>query len=261
MKELTMNKKKRHILLIAIIAILVVFAGMLVGCGEQNTNETISENEVEPTSTPEISEEEPTLEPETTTEPTDVPETSEEPEVTSEPTSEPTTAPTTKPEPTEKPSEPTPAPVAPTEPPHTHNYNSSVTNATCTTDGYTTYTCNCGDSYTTTIPATGHSYVNGDCHCGAHDPNYVPPHTHSWNTIEWTENVWSHTETIPIYVCNDCCARFTSGADLDAHQASTGWDGDWMHTGWHSDYEYRDVYVDVTHHRRECSCGAVETID
>ncbi|MCD8006022.1 MAG: hypothetical protein LUF29_03465 [Oscillospiraceae bacterium] len=42
---------------------------------------------------------------------------------------------------------------------HTHSYTSSVTTeATCTTDGVRTYTCSCGDSYTETIPATGHSY-------------------------------------------------------------------------------------------------------
>ncbi|MCD7786028.1 MAG: carbohydrate-binding domain-containing protein [Oscillospiraceae bacterium] len=43
---------------------------------------------------------------------------------------------------------------------HTHSYTSSVTTeATCTNDGVMTYTCTCGDSYTETIPATGHSYV------------------------------------------------------------------------------------------------------
>ncbi|MCD8332505.1 MAG: leucine-rich repeat protein [Oscillospiraceae bacterium] len=41
---------------------------------------------------------------------------------------------------------------------HTHSYTSAVTTAsTCTTDGVTTYTCSCGDSYTETIPATGHT--------------------------------------------------------------------------------------------------------
>ncbi|MBQ7345715.1 MAG: RICIN domain-containing protein, partial [Oscillospiraceae bacterium] len=42
-----------------------------------------------------------------------------------------------------------------------HSYLSSVTTEpTCTTDGVTTYTCvNCADSYTQTIPATGHDYA------------------------------------------------------------------------------------------------------
>ena len=50
--------------------------------------------------------------------------------------------------------------------PHTHSYTPSVTTeATCTTDGETTWTCSCGDSYTTPIPAPGHTFqtltING----------------------------------------------------------------------------------------------------
>ncbi|WP_298484745.1 leucine-rich repeat protein [uncultured Ruminococcus sp.] len=44
-------------------------------------------------------------------------------------------------------------------PDHTHSYTSKVTKpATCTENGVRTYTCECGDSYTETIPATGHNY-------------------------------------------------------------------------------------------------------
>ena len=40
-----------------------------------------------------------------------------------------------------------------------HSYNAVVTAPTCTEDGYTTYTCVCGDSYVTDrIAAKGHSY-------------------------------------------------------------------------------------------------------
>ncbi len=40
---------------------------------------------------------------------------------------------------------------------HIHSYTSEVTTpATCTEDGVMTYTCECGDSYTESIPATGH---------------------------------------------------------------------------------------------------------
>lgn len=43
--------------------------------------------------------------------------------------------------------------------PHTHSYTpSATTEATCTTDGETTWTCSCGDSYTTPIPAPGHTF-------------------------------------------------------------------------------------------------------
>ncbi len=42
---------------------------------------------------------------------------------------------------------------------HTHSYAAAVTTAaTCETPGVRTYTCACGDSYTETIPATGHHY-------------------------------------------------------------------------------------------------------
>lgn len=41
---------------------------------------------------------------------------------------------------------------------HTHSYTAKVTKeATCTAEGERIYTCTCGDRYTETIPATGHS--------------------------------------------------------------------------------------------------------
>lgn len=52
---------------------------------------------------------------------------------------------------------------------HDHSYEpTSVTAPTCNEDGYTTYTCSCGKSYTESIKATGHSWTNGVCSgCGA----------------------------------------------------------------------------------------------
>ncbi len=58
------------------------------------------------------------------------------------------------------PTEPT-VPTEPTTKPtvHTHSYTKVVTAATCTQDGYTTYTCQCGYSYIADKkPATGHSW-------------------------------------------------------------------------------------------------------
>ena len=56
---------------------------------------------------------------------------------------------------------------------HTHRYTESVTAPTCTTQGYTTHTCLCGDSYVDTyVDETGHSYKNGICTgCGKEDPD------------------------------------------------------------------------------------------
>ena len=47
---------------------------------------------------------------------------------------------------------------------HTHSYEAVVTPPTCTQQGYTTYTCLCGDGYMDTyVEAAGHSYINGIC--------------------------------------------------------------------------------------------------
>ncbi len=61
-------------------------------------------------------------------------------------------------------------------PPHEHSYAEVVTPPTCTADGYTTYTCACGDSYIgNTVAALGHSYTDGSCSiCGEADPDYTP---------------------------------------------------------------------------------------
>ena len=54
-------------------------------------------------------------------------------------------------------------------PPHTHTYTPTITAPTCTQQGYTIYTCVCGDSYVSDyVDATGvHIYENGVCACGA----------------------------------------------------------------------------------------------
>ena len=42
---------------------------------------------------------------------------------------------------------------------HNYSYSNAVTDPTCTEAGYTTYTCNCGDSQVAdSVAATGHSY-------------------------------------------------------------------------------------------------------
>ena len=56
---------------------------------------------------------------------------------------------------------------------HIHTYTPDVTAPTCTEQGYTTYTCDCGDSYVDDyVDATGHAFENGICTaCGAEHPN------------------------------------------------------------------------------------------
>lgn len=50
-------------------------------------------------------------------------------------------------------------PLPTTTPSHTHQYSKSVTKPGCTTEGFTTYTCPCGDTYPADfVPAAGHSW-------------------------------------------------------------------------------------------------------
>ena len=51
---------------------------------------------------------------------------------------------------------------------HTHSYEAVVTAPTCTEGGYTTYTCECGDSYVADYTdALGHIFQDGECsRCG-----------------------------------------------------------------------------------------------
>ena len=74
------------------------------------------------------------------------------------------------------PDEPDPEEPKPDEPVHSHNYAIvERLDATCTEDGYIRYACECGNGYTLTIGAGGHSYKDGECvNCGAADPDYIP---------------------------------------------------------------------------------------
>lgn len=48
-----------------------------------------------------------------------------------------------------------------------HNYSKTVAAPTCTAQGFTTYTCSCGDSYSEEIAATGHNFDGSVCeNCG-----------------------------------------------------------------------------------------------
>ena len=54
--------------------------------------------------------------------------------------------------------------TAPTEPEHTHSYTQTVTAPDCTIGGYTTNTCECGDTYQSDeVEALGHTWVDATC--------------------------------------------------------------------------------------------------
>ena len=68
-------------------------------------------------------------------------------------------------------------------PVHEHDYKAAVTAPTCTSDGFTRYSCSCGDSYVADrVKATGHVYADGACtECGEADPN--AEHSHKYQDV------------------------------------------------------------------------------
>ena len=78
----------------------------------------------------------------------------------------------------------------PKEAPHEHSYEAIVTEPTCTTGGYTTYTCECGESYIADeTPALGHEWKGTGCvRCDATRNNpFVDVPENSWyiNFVLW----------------------------------------------------------------------------
>ena len=146
------NRKKRGLTIVLVVSML-----MMVACGnkqEANSAPTNTSTETEESSFVSESTEEPIITETLTPKPEpSEPEQTEEPTVTETPESETPEDPTV----TETPM-PEPAPE-PTPEPHIHSYKESVTKeATCTDKGTKTFLCDCGDSYTKTIRATGHNY-------------------------------------------------------------------------------------------------------
>ena len=59
--------------------------------------------------------------------------------------------------------------------PHVHVFTAEVTPPTCTSEGYTTYTCECGETYTDDYVAPAHKYYRFKCvYCGQENPLHHP---------------------------------------------------------------------------------------
>lgn len=126
-----------------------------------------------------------------------------------------------------------------------HTYEGVVTEPSCTENGYTTYTCVCGDSYIDNIiEGPVHSFgdwemVDGDyhqrqCPCGA---------------VETAAHVLTREEVIIPATCTEsgrvkrgcvCGYEVEKGTEPTGHIY-----GDWQN-------------LDVTYHERYCQCGAKE---
>ena len=108
-----------------------------------------------------------------------------------------------------------------------HSYTAEVTDPTCTADGYTTYTCKCGDSYTANVvPATGHDY----------DEEVTPPTCTEKGYTTHTcacgdKYIDSYVDTLPHvdenkdHECDVCFYAYTSCKDGD-NDHNCDWCGD-----------------------------------
>ena len=81
---------------------------------------------------------------------------------------------------------------------HVHVYNAVVTAPTCTAEGYTTYSCGCGDSYVgDEVAASGHTYADGVCAvCGA-DEVYTVYFQNNWLWSDVRAYYWGSSGTNP----------------------------------------------------------------
>lgn len=96
-------------------------------------------------------------------------------------------------------------------PPIQHEYISSSAYATCTEDGYTTYTCAiCGDTYTEHgESALGHNCFEGTCtRCGWKDPDYVKIYSSKEIVEKLQQSLVTETGGLLIYTGTDSVSVF-----------------------------------------------------
>lgn len=104
-----------------------------------------------------------------------------------------------------------------------HDYKESGrVEATCTTTGSITYTCNnCKDSYSNVIDATGHNYVDGVCtNCGQEDPDYSKECQH--NYVETKVEATCTTPGSITYTCVKCADSYSETIAATGHNFAEG---------------------------------------
>lgn len=70
-----------------------------------------------------------------------------------------------------------------------HSYTAKTTPATCTSQGYTTYTCSCGHTYKADYVYAAHKYQNYVCSsCGQVDKTHAYEHLMNWVKANGTAN-------------------------------------------------------------------------
>ena len=97
---------------------------------------------------------------------------------------------------------------------HVHQYEAEVTAPTCEKDGYTTYTCRCGDTYTSDeTAATGHVWTPATCTtpktCSECQTTEGEVAEHPWDDGVVTKEATEEAEGEKLYTCTTCPATKT----------------------------------------------------
>ena len=114
-----------------------------------------------------------------------------------------------------------------------HDYRATVTAPTCTVDGYTVYTCACGESYTVTIRAQGHDYqasvtvptctetglTTFICSCGETYSEVIPAAGHSHQAVVTAPTCTEGGFTTYTCFCGDSYTADVTAALGHSHQA------------------------------------------
>lgn len=174
---------------------------------------------------------------------------------------------------TEAAADPTEEETDPTE--HSHTYTETVTAATCTADGFTLFSCECGDSYEGSyMTAPGHSYGEWEtikeatktatgtaqrkCSaCGATEsktlPKIIEGHTHNY-TSEVTTAATCTTEGVKTFTCT-CGDAYTESISKVSHDYSSKVTAATCSANGYTTYtckvcgnSYKDNYVNASGH-------------
>ena len=121
--------------------------------------------------------------------------------------------------------------------PHEHSYTEEITKQpTCTEEGEKTFTCDCGDTYTETIPAKGHTEVidkavpatcttdgkTEGSHCSVcgeviKAQTVIKATGHKYNDGKVTKQPTCTAEGVKTYTCSECGATKTETIKANGH--------------------------------------------
>ncbi len=106
---------------------------------------------------------------------------------------------------------------------HTHSYTEQVVQPTCTAEGYTVYTCNCGHTYTgNTVSAKSHGYTAQvvkptcetqgytvhKCTCGkTYTDSKTQPTGHTWSDWKTVKEATETAEGLKERTCSACAKK------------------------------------------------------